>query len=167
MRPAYWLCYKPGHRFLYMSTAEDAAARVRRRLNEWKKAHGRGATKALGGAVLGKFGEPMSAQWASGILKGKSELRLADLDSVAELLGVPPGDLVRRNGDHYMELIPSEMKFVGYLRQLPDTVRRHLMSAWDYFFRAQSELLSLQKDTVDRRTKAARAERDRLHQNTA
>lgn len=137
----------------------NAAERVRLRLNEWAIEVGHGAGKRLGEAVSGKFGEQMSPQWASGILSGKSDLRLKDLDAVAELLGVPPGDLVRRDGDHYLELIPTEMLFVRYLRGLPDTVRKHLLHVCDYFYAFQDGVLKAQRAQVDLRTKAARAQR--------
>lgn len=140
----------------------DAAARVRRRLNEWADRVGRhGATTALAKAVPGKYGKPMSVTWASGIITGKQDLRLADLDAVAELLGVPPGDLVRRNHDHYLEVIPSEMRFLQHIRRLPDTIRQHWLAYLDYVFGFQDALLTEHKTTIDKRTKLARLARER------
>lgn len=134
----------------------DAAARVRKRLVEWKASYGHGAGTELAKAVPGEYGESLSPQWASGIFKGKSKLRLEDLDYVADLLGIPPGDLVRRDGDHYLEVIPSEIRFLQHLRALPDTVRHHWLTFLDYVFGFQEQLLAEHKATVDRRTKAAR-----------
>lgn len=137
----------------------NAAERVRNRLNEWAKAQGWGARKKLAEGVVGKYGKPMSIQWASGVLKGHQQVGLDQLDDVAALLGVPPGDLVRRDKDHYMELIGSEMRFVSHLRAMPDTVRQHMLHVWEYFGGFQERLLKEQKATVDGRTKAARLER--------
>lgn len=139
----------------------DAAERVRRRLQEWAKTRGRGAGKELAAAVPGKFGQPMTEQWASGILNGRNDLRLADLDSIAELLHVPPGDLVRRDGDHYVEVIPSEMRFLKYVRSVPDTVRHHWLMCLDYLFAFQEQVMNENRATIDKRTKAARLQRER------
>jgi hypothetical protein len=140
---------------------QTASERVRQRLTEWAKTEGWGARKTLAEASPGKYGKPRTIQWASGVIKGRQKLRLDDLDVIAELLQVPPGDLVRRNHDHYLELIPSEMRFVMHLRSIPDTVRQHLMHVAEYFFGFQERLLKEQKATVDKRTKAARVERER------
>lgn len=137
----------------------DAAERVRRRLVEWKEKHGHGAGTTLASAVNGKYGEAMSPQWASGVFTGKNDLRLEHLDAVAELLGVPPGDLVRREKDLYIEVIPTEMMFLRHLRKLPDTVRHQLLHVWDYLFGFQDKLLKEYKDQVDRRTALARRSR--------
>lgn len=139
----------------------DAAERVRRRLNEWRVRTGHGAGTQLAHAVHGKYGARLSNQWASGIFGGRQDLRLKDLDAVAELLGVPPGDLVRRDDDHYLEVIPSEMLLLRHIRSLPDTVRHHLLKLWDYTFSFQAQVLKDQKVKVDQRTKAARLLRHR------
>lgn len=137
---------------------KNAQERVHSRIKEWADGIGHGAGKVLAEAVSGKYGEPMSEQWASGVIHG-NPLRLQYLDAVAELLGVPPGDLVRRNDDHYLEVIPSEMLFLKYIRSLPDTVRHNLLHVCEYIFGFQERLLREQKSTVDKRTKAARLER--------
>lgn len=139
----------------------NAAERVRTRLKEWVAAHGHGSQGRLARAVPGKFGEPKGDSWISGVLRGEQDVTLRDLDAIAEVLDVPPGDLVRRNHDHYLELIPSEMRFVMHLRSIPDTVRQHLLHVAEYFFGFQERLLKEQKATVDKRTKAARVERER------
>lgn len=144
-----------------MPQLQGAAERVRMRLNEWAVKEGHGARTKLAHAVTGKYGKPMGLSWASGILKGKSAVQLDQLDQVAELLNVPPGDLVRRNKDHYLEVLPSEMLFLAHIRSLPDTVRHNLLHVWDYLFGFQERLLKEQKATVDKRTKAARLERER------
>lgn len=134
----------------------NAAERVRQRLNEWAKTRGHGAVTALGKAVTGKYGKPMTPQWASGVLSGKSELRLEDLDAVANLLGVLPGDLVRRDGDHYLEVIPSEMQILKHVRALPDTIRQHWLMYLNYVFGFRDELVKERQGQIDKRTKAAR-----------
>lgn len=140
---------------------QNAAERVRARIKEWVEAQGHGSQRRLARAVPGKFGEPRSDQWLSDILNDRQDLALSDLDAVADAMGVPPGDLVRRNNDHYLELIPSEMRFVTLLRTLPDTIRHNLLAVWAYFDGFQTRLLKEQKATVDQRTKAARMERAR------
>lgn len=147
------------HSLHNMSPQQNAAERVRQRIQEWITQNGHGSQRKLARSIPGKYGEPRGDSWLSGVLKGRQELALSDLDAVAEALNVPPGDLVRRDKDHYMELIPSEMRFVSHLRTLPDTVRQHLLHVWDYFGGFQERLLKEQKATVDGRTKAARLER--------
>jgi len=139
-----------------MPSQLTAAERVRAKLNLWANAQGHGARRTLAAAVSGKYGEPMSIQWASGVLSGHQDLRLDQLDAVAALLNVAPGDLVARAGDHYLEVLPSERKFVEHLRSMPDIIRRHLLATWDYFLEAHVELLTVRKDQVDGRTKLAK-----------
>jgi hypothetical protein len=138
----------------------NADQRVHAHIQEWAERTGHGAATMLSKAVSGKYGEDMSVQWASGIING-NPLRLKYLDAVAELLGVPPGDLVRRHEDHYLEVTYSEMRFLKHLRTLPDTVRQHLLQVYEYIFGFQERLLKEQKAIVDGRTKAARLERQR------
>lgn len=147
-------------RVLCSPMQQNAADRVRMRIKEWVKASGRGSQRRLAHRVPGEFGETRTDQWISDIINQRQKLSLSDLDAVAEAMGIPPGDLVRRNGDHYMELIPSEMRFVMHLRTLPDTVRHNLLHFWDYIFGFQDRLLREQKATVDKRTKAARKLRE-------
>lgn len=141
---------------------QNAAERVRARIKEWTDIHGHGSQRRLARAVPGKYGEPRSDQWLSDIINDRQDLALSDLDAVAEAMNLPPGDLVRRNHDHYMELIPSEMRFVMYLRTLPDTIRHNMLHVWEYFFAIQERLLKEQKNTVDKRTKAARLQREHM-----
>lgn len=138
---------------------QNAAERVRSRIREWNTANGRGSARRLAQSVPGKYGEPRGDSWISGVLRGEQDITLRDLDALAHVLGVPPGDLVRRNGDHYLEVIPSEMRFLFFLRALPDTVRQHLMRVCEYLLGFQEQLLKEQKDTVDQRTKLARLHR--------
>ena len=138
---------------------QHAADRVRARTKEWVAVHGHGSQRKLALAVLGKYGEPRSDSWISDILNGRADVSLRDLDALAEAMGIPPGDLVRRDDDHYLEVIPSEMRFLAHLRTLPDTVRQHLLGAWDYIFGFQDRLLKEQRATVDKRTKVARMHR--------
>lgn len=141
----------------------NAEERVHARIKEWAERTGHGAGRMLAAAVNGRYGEKMSEQWASGIIKG-NPLRLKYLDAIAELLGVPPGDLVRRYNDHYLEVIPSEMRFLKHIRSLPDTVRQHWLAFLDYVFGFQDTLLTERKSTIDKRTKLARLERARQRQ---
>lgn len=144
-----------------MPQPQNASERVLARLAEWAEQEGRGSRKKLAEAVTGKYGEPMTIQWASGLINGHQKVSLDQLDAIAALLGVPPGDLVKREGDYYIEVVPHEMRFVSHLRSLPDSIRRHLMHAWDYFVDTQQRLLVQQKDQVDGRTKAARLQRQK------
>lgn len=119
--------------------------------------HGYGSQRQLARAVPAKFGEPRPDQWISDILKGRADLRLKDLDSMAEAMGVPPGWLVRRPDRNYEELTMAESKMVRYFRSLPDTVRHGFLSWLDYFFRAQEQSLQGAAETREARTKKARA----------
>jgi hypothetical protein len=100
----------------------DAAERVRMHLDEWIKEHGHGAKLALARHVSGLFGEHKSQSWVTGLVskRGKrQDLRLRDLDAVADVLGKPPGELVAKFGTIYRELTMSESRLIDYLRALP------------------------------------------------
>jgi hypothetical protein len=139
-----------------------AAERVRRRIREWIEAEGHGSRTSLAKAVPAKFGEPKSTSWVTDLLrrsgKKQSDLRLRDLDAVAAAMGVPPGDLVRRDQDLYLEVTPSEIRLLRYFRALPDVIRGHLLTYCDYIFGFHERALSEQAAERDRRTNLAKAE---------
>ena len=101
---------------------QPANVRVRQRITEWTKQHGHGSQRALAQAVPAKFGEPRSDSWISDIIAGRADLTLRDLDAVADHLGVPPGELVRRHDRQYLELRHLEARMVAYVRTLPERV---------------------------------------------
>lgn len=137
----------------------NAAERVRRRIAEWTKRQGHGSKKTLAHAVKAKFGTKKSASWATGLTKPDgSDLRLRDLDDVAQLLDVPPGDLVRRDTDHYLEVTPSEMRLLRHFRMVPDVIRGHWMAYLDYIFGPHEQAFAEQATERDRRTAEARAD---------
>src|SRR5678816_1368974 len=99
----------------------DAAERLRARLNEWTAKQGHGSKKRLAECVRGDEEDPAAGQaWATGILNGKQDLRLKDLDAVADLLQEPPGSLVRKPDRNYHELTMAETKLVMHYRSLPE-----------------------------------------------
>jgi len=119
----------------------DAAQRVRQRINEWIAKEGHGSRKRLADAVGSRYGQSKAPTWVTGILKGPDkkgqDLRLADLDDVAECLGVPPGDLVKKPERTYMEVTYAEMRLIQYYRALPDTIRHGWIAWLDYMFKFQ------------------------------
>ena len=156
-----------------MGREEDAAARVRRRLREWVQEHGHGSRKRLAEAVTGLYGVSLSASWATDVLRRDEDKRkatdvqLAYLDALAELLNMPPGELVARDGDHYLEVTPSERRLIMYFRSMPDVIRGHAVAYLDFLFsahqeRAQDEIAAAKKRNVA----ASRLARNRIDRNT-
>lgn len=141
----------------------NAAERVRQRIQEWTTREGHGSKKMLAAAVMSKYGDTKSLSWVTDLLrisgKKKSDLRLRDLDDVAEALGIPPGDLVRRPNDHYLEVTPTEMRLLHHFRSLPDAIRQHMIASMDYLFGFHERSLREQAAERDRRTQLAKETR--------
>ena len=144
---------------------DNAAVRVRRRITEWLDLQGRGSKSQLAAAVKGLYGAPRSSSWVTDLThgpeKGGQDLRLADLDAVADAMKVPPGDLVRREDNHYLEVTPSEVKLLRYVRALPDVARHHFMAYISHLRDVQQRELDEQARIRDERTAEAR----RLHKD--
>lgn len=139
---------------------ENAAARVRRRIAEWVKEQGHGSRKRLAVAVAGLYGASRSQSWVTDLIDGPEnggqDLRLRDLDAVAQAMGVRPGDLVRRDDNTYLEITPSETKVIRYLRALPDVARHHFLAYLEYLRDMQQRQLEEQARERDARTAEAR-----------
>ena len=144
---------------------DNAAARVRRRIAEWIAAQGHGSRKRLADAVKGLYGHSRSPSWITDIIDGPDEggqdLRLKDLDAVADAMGVPPGDLVRRDDNLYLEITQNEIRILRFFRALPDVARHHMLGYFDYLYSTQQRLLETQAQERDQRTSEARRERAR------
>lgn len=139
---------------------EPASERVRQRIKAWVEEQGHGAQRELAQAVPAKFGETRSDSWISDILKRRADLSLRDLDAIADKIGVPPGDLVRRPDRNYMELRIVETKLIGYFRALPERVASGWMLWLDYMFqhhkptgKVSSAWLSPEDETAFRRAR--------------
>lgn len=148
-----------------------ANVRVRQRIAEWVKAQGYGSQRRLAKAVPATFGEPHGDQWISDIVNGRADLRLKDLDPVADEMGVPPGQLVRKHDRNYEELTMAESKLLRHYRSMPDIVRHGFLTWLDYFFRLQDEALKGSAAERDRRTargreKEAKRSRHSHHQKS-
>lgn len=130
--------------------------RVRHRIAEWVEAHGYGSQRQLARAVPAKFGEARGDQWISDIVKGRSDLRMKDLDAIAEAMGVPPGWLVRLPDRNYEELTMAESKLLRYYRLMPEIVRHGFLTWLDYFFRTQEQAVGVQTTKRTKRTAKAR-----------
>lgn len=133
-----------------------ANVRVRERIAEWVKEHGYGSQRKLARAVPATFGEPRGDQWISDIVKGRADLRLRDLDPIADGMEVAPGWLVRKADRNYEELTMAESKLIRYYRSMPDTVRHGFLIWLDYFFRATEQATKGITATRETRTAAAR-----------
>lgn len=144
-----------------MTQPRHAAERVRVRIKEWCDREGHGSKKQLAEAVNGLFGDTKSRSWATDITSGGADLRLRDLDAIANLLDVPPGDLVRRPHDHYLEVTPTEMRLLRYFRAMPDVTRGHFIAYLDYIFGFQERALAEQAAERDVKTRSAREEHAR------
>lgn len=139
---------------------ENAAARVRKRIAEWVKEQGHGSRKRIADAVKGLYGSPRSASWITDIIDGPEkegqDLRLRDLDAVADVLGVPPGELVRRDDTIVLELTHTEYRMVKFFRSMPDIARQHLVEYFSYIFGLQQKVLDVQAEERDKRTAEAK-----------
>lgn len=117
----------------------DAAQRVRQRIKDWLAKEGHGSQKRLADAVSSRYGQPKAPTWVTGIISGPQnrgqDLRLADLDDVADCLGMQPGDLVRRHDRNYLELTTVETRLVQYYRALPETIRHGWIAWLDHMFK--------------------------------
>lgn len=138
---------------------ESAAVRVRRRIAEWVKEQGHGSRTRLATAVRGLYGHARSGAWVTDIVDGKQDLRLRDLDAVADAVGVPPGELVRRDDTIVLELSHTEYRMVKFFRSMPDIARQHLVEYFSYIFGLQQTVLEAQQVERIKRT----AEAKRLH----
>jgi hypothetical protein len=144
----------------------DASHRVRQRIHDWVKREGRGSKKRLADAVSARYGVTKGQGWVTGILNGPDkkgqDVRLVDLDDVAECLGMPPGDLVRQHDRNYLELTMAETRLIQHYRALPETIRHGWIAWLDYMFRFQHEAIKTHGHERERRTaRARRHESDR------
>jgi hypothetical protein len=137
-----------------------AADRVRRRVEEWVKREGHGSRKRLADAVLGLYGKPRSQSWITDIIdgpdKGGQDLRLRDLDAVADEMGVFPGELVRRDDHLVLEISVTEYRLIRFFRSMPDLTRHHLVHYFEYIFGLQEKLTAIQEAERERHTEDAR-----------
>jgi hypothetical protein len=142
---------------------ESAAARVRRRIADWAEREGHGSKKRLAQAVKGLYGKERSGSWVTDVIDGPDkkgqDLRLQDLDAVADAMGIPPGELVSHAEHAYVEVTPSELRLLKFFRALPDAVRQHFMGYLDYLAGLQSRFLHAQADERDQRTAEAKRHR--------
>lgn len=141
--------------------AEDAAARVRRRLTRWVEDNGHGSRVRLARKVLGLYGKPRTSAWVTDLLDGPDgggqDLRLRDLDAVASAIGVPPGELVARDGHEYVEVTASELKLLRYYRSLPATIQHNMIAYLDFLFAAhQREQTNIEQQRQERTERAKR-----------
>jgi hypothetical protein len=111
-----------------------AAARVRRRLKDWLAKEGNGSKPRLARTV-DATSEPKSS---SGVLditrtsRGTRDIRLRDLDDIAEAMGVPVGELVQPDGTDFIEVKPAEMRLIRHLRSMPDSAQQHWLARLDH-----------------------------------
>lgn len=110
-----------------------AADRVRSRIADMLDRRGM-TQRDLVKHVRAKYGAERSEAWLTEILKGRQDLRLADLDAVADGLDILPSELVRRSETELMEIYPSERRVILYLRALPGKIRDQWISLLDYLF---------------------------------
>ena len=111
-----------------------AAARVRRRLKDWMAKEGHGNKAPLARTVDAKK-EPRPSSWVTDITRpsrGTRDIRLRDLDDIAEAMGVPVGELVQPDGTDYIEVKPAEMRLIRYLRSMPDSAQQHWLARLDH-----------------------------------
>lgn len=139
-----------------MSHSQNAAERVRQRIADWAKREGHGSRKRLAGAVRGLYGKKRSPSWITDVVdgpdKGGQDLRLRDLDAVADAMGIPPGDLVRHHDNTVAEVTPSELRILRFYRALPDVARHHFLGYFDYLAGLQRQFLEAQAEERDKRT---------------
>lgn len=139
-------------------TPPDAADRVRIRIEEWLHQQGHGSKTKLAGAVAAPYGEKKSRSWVTGLFtkEGKrQDLRLRYLDDVAELIGMPPGELVSRFGTRVRELSEGENRLIESIRKFPAKMQPSFLEHLDFLMRGH--LRSLERDTRDSESLTAAA----------
>lgn len=144
---------------------ENAADRVRKRIAQWLNEQGHGSRRRLADAVTGLYGEPRSQSWVTDIANGGQDLRLKDLDAVADEMGVAPGELVRRDDVIHLDLSHTEYRMVKFFRSMPDIARQHLVEYFGYIFGLQNRVLEVQareRDEKTAETKRIRARAQRI-----
>jgi transcriptional regulator with XRE-family HTH domain len=102
----------------------NAMERVQRRLRlllDERTSSGKLRQKRLAAYVgLLTHGKPYSEAWISNILAGRKGIRLTELDAVADFFQVPPGELVRHEGDALVEVSPTEMAILRKFRRFDE-----------------------------------------------
>lgn len=64
--------------------------------------------------------------WLQKVLKGENDVRLRDLDGIADALRTTASDLVRGEDERYrVELAPTEMRIIEKMRHRP-AIREHV-----------------------------------------
>ena len=148
---------------------DNAASRVRRRIFDWVTREGHGSRTVLANAVPGLYGEARSQSWVTDIIdgpdKGGQDLRLRDLDAVADAMGVPPGELVRREDRLCIEVSVMEMRMIKFFRAMPEITRHHLIAYFEYIFGLQDKILAAQEIERIKHTRetVAKRKRDERH----
>jgi transcriptional regulator with XRE-family HTH domain len=108
-----------------LNAMERIRARLKALLDERQLGGGTQKQKKLAEFVAkyNRETKPRSQAWISNILNNRRDLRLDDLDAVAEFFRLPPAELLRRPDDVSMELSPTERLLIRNLRRM-DPVRR-------------------------------------------
>lgn len=98
------------------------AARVAKFVTEWLHAN-RDRNKAELGRLLG-----MSGSWVTRLIAGDRGLTVDYLDPLADVLGVTPSELVRRDEHEIWELRASEVRLLSAFRALSKEEKESLLS---------------------------------------
>lgn len=127
--------------FARMAEPMNAAERVRARIQDWFSAQGWGSKTVLANEVLAKFGGTRSRSWVTGLItrSGKrQDLRLRDLDAVADAMGIQPGQLVQRFDRVWLDATMEEDRMLRYFRALPDEIRASLVTIADFLLTTEA-----------------------------
>jgi transcriptional regulator with XRE-family HTH domain len=65
--------------------------------------------------------------WISNIMTGRRGVRLEDLEAIANILNVPPSELIRAPTDVTLELTPQEVRLVEAFRVLSGVEQHALL----------------------------------------
>jgi len=109
----------------------DAMERLRRRLRvllDERLPGGKIRQKRLCAFLQGRGDKSKSEAWLSNILKGRRGVRLKDLDGIADFFAMPPGELIRNEGDALWELTPLEMAVIKRWRRLDYDDKRSMLT---------------------------------------
>lgn len=97
-----------------MKVDDTPATRVRDRMKDWLQ---------VTGISQQEFVEELqkTQPWLAAILKGKNDVRLADLDIIAQAMRTTASELVRTSDERYqLELSPTEVRIMERLRHRPE-----------------------------------------------
>lgn len=102
----------------------------------------------LAKSVSAAFGQHKTQSWVTGLVtkEGKrQDLRLRDLDDVADAMKIHPGELVSRFGSRVYELRENEHRLIDAIRKLPSAMQPSFLD--HLYFLMEGHLRTMDHDS--------------------